>query len=134
MIYPTPLKQNQSLGSPYSDIIREFQTKLALQNTVIFTIDSSFRDEHINNIIYQSLVSNSSISIVIFGEHEHCKLSKLNDSRIYRICGLDKGKKIHYFEYIIKKFLPCVDENKNDRVLENFVSSFKKISEEEGFY
>ncbi|WP_230988305.1 SIR2 family protein [Bathymodiolus japonicus methanotrophic gill symbiont] len=38
LIYPTPLKQNQSLGSPYSDLIREFQTKLAQPNSVLFII------------------------------------------------------------------------------------------------
>ncbi len=35
MIYPSPLKQNASLGSPYADLFREFQKKLLEQQIVI---------------------------------------------------------------------------------------------------
>lgn len=45
LIYPTPLKQNQSLGSPYADLIREFQAKLMLPNSALFIIGYSFSDE-----------------------------------------------------------------------------------------
>ena len=38
LIYPNPLKQGKSLTAPYSDIIREFQRKLLLQNSVLFVI------------------------------------------------------------------------------------------------
>jgi hypothetical protein len=67
-------------------------------------------------IIYQALGSNSSISVVIFGEYEKCPLADIKDSRIYRIFGTvqktnQKTNKIHYFEYIVKEFLPNVDEN-----------------------
>jgi hypothetical protein len=123
LIYPTPLKQTQSLGSPYTDLIREFQTKLSLPNSVIFIIGYSFSDEHINNIIYQAMASNSSISVVIFGEYKDCPLAQIKDSRIYRIFGEDYKNKIHYFEYIIKELLPNVDENKDTKLLDAFVSS-----------
>lgn len=124
LIYPTPLKQTQSLGSPYADLIREFQTKLSLPNSAIFIIGYSFSDEHLNNIIYQALASNSSISVVIFGEYKDCPLAKINDSRIYRIFGTDQeSKKIHYFEYIVKELLPNVDENIDTTLLDAFVSS-----------
>lgn len=128
LIYPTPLKQTQSLGSPYADLIREFQTKLSLPNSVIFIIGYSFSDEHLNNIIYQSLASNSSISVVIFGEYKDCPLAKIKDSRIYRIFGTDSdSKKIHYFEYIINELLPNADENIDTTLLDTFVSAFKAI-------
>lgn len=124
LIYPTPLKQNQSLGSPYSDLIREFKTKLAQPNSVLFIVGYSFSDEHLNNIIYQSLASNSSISIVVFGEYSDCPLSKIKDNRIYRIYGTDtSGKKIHYFENIVKNILPNSDENKEKTLLDEFVAA-----------
>lgn len=124
LIYPTPLKQNQSLGSPYSDLIREFKTKLAQPNSVLFIVGYSFSDEHLNNIIYQSLASNSSISIVIFGEYPDCPLSKIKDNRIYRIYGTDEsGNKIHYFDNIVKNILPNSDENKEKTLLDEFVSA-----------
>ena len=124
LIYPTPLKQAQSLGSPYADLIREFQTKLSLPNSTVFIIGYSFSDEHLNNIIYQALASNSSLSVVIFGEHKDCPLSEIKDSRIYRIFGSDQeNKKIHYFEYIVNELLPNVDENIDKTLLDAFVSS-----------
>ncbi len=126
LIYPTPLKQAQSLGTPYADLIREFQTKLSQPNSVIFIIGYSFSDEHLNSIIYQSLASNSSISVVIFGEYNGCPLAKINDSRIYRIFGTDeKDNKIHYFEYIVKNLLSNADENIDTTLLDAFVSSLK---------
>lgn len=133
LIFPTPLKQAQSLGSPYADLLREFQTKLSLSNTVIFIIGYSFSDEHINNIIYQSLASNSSISVVIFGEYKDCPLAEIKDSRIYRIFGTDQeDQKIHYFEYIVKELLPNVDENIDKILLDAFVSSLSAVIKPNG--
>ncbi len=130
LIYPTPLKQSQSLGSPYSDLIREFQTKLAQANSVLFIIGYSFSDEHLNNIIYQSMASNSSISVVIFGEHKNCSLVKINDSRIYRIFGeTAEGEKIHYFKYIVNNLLPNLDANKDKTLLDSFVRTIKSVVE-----
>ena len=132
LIYPTPLKQNQSLGSPYSDLIREFKTKLAQSNSVLFIVGYSFSDEHLNNIIYQSLASNSSISIVIFGKCPDCPLSKIKDNRIYRIYGTDdSGKNIHYFENIVKNILPNSDENKEKTLLDEFVAALSSTESTE---
>ncbi|EED2612237.1 SIR2 family protein [Campylobacter coli] len=61
LIYPTPLKEGKSLTSPYTDLIREFQKKLSLPNSVLFIIGYSFSDEHINTIIYRALASNNSL-------------------------------------------------------------------------
>lgn len=132
LIYPTPLKQNQSLGSPYADLIREFQAKLTLQNSVLFIIGYSFSDEHLNNIIYQALASNTSLSVVVFGDHEKCLLSRIGDSRVYRFYGeVDNAEgekeKAHYFEYIVKKLLPDVDENRDKSLLEDFVEQLESV-------
>jgi len=130
LIYPTPLKQSQSLGSPYSDLIREFQTKLAQNNSVLFIIGYSFSDEHLNNIIYQSMASNSSISIMIFGEYSDCPLVKIKDSRIYRVYGeLENNEKIHYFKYIVENLLPNLDENKEKALLDRFVVALKTATD-----
>ena len=127
LIYPTPSKQSQSLGAPYADIIREFQNKLSQPNSALFIIGYSFSDEHINNIIYQSLASNSSMSIVIFGEHPNCPLTKIEDNRIYHIFGEDsKNRKIHYFKYIVNKLLPNMDENEDKKLLDSFSRSLNK--------
>ncbi len=128
LIYPTPLKQGQSLGAPYADLIREFQTKLLLPQSVLFIIGYSFSDEHINDIIYQALASNSSISIVIFGNYSSCPLISIKDNRVINIFGtMSDNRNIHYFEYIVEELLPNIDENRDKQMLQSFISELEKI-------
>lgn len=140
LIYPTPLKQNKSLGSPYADLIREFQNKLLLQHGVLIVIGYSFSDEHINNAIYAALASNSTLSVVIFGDYYPTEnLTRLTDRRIYQISGEIKlaaeggaaaqKEKIHYFNYIVNNFIPDLDRNKESEVLEDFIKSVKQLKD-----
>ena len=95
----------------------------------MFIIGYSFSDEHLNNIIYQTLASNSSVSIVIFGEYANAPLSKINDNRIYRIFGKNFAEeKIHYFEYIVNSILPNSDENKDKTLIDNFIEALKGVT------
>lgn len=130
LIYPNPLKQSKSLSSPYTDIIREFQKKLLLQNSVLFIIGYSFSDDHLNNIIYQALSSNSSISIVIFGNYDK-PIFKIDDKRIYKIYGEVESKKIHYFKYIVDEFIPNLNENKDSNILKDFIEKLSETKEKE---
>lgn len=133
LIYPTPLKQNKSLGSPYADLIREFQNKLLLQHSVLIVIGYSFSDEHINNAIYSALASNFSLSVIIFGNYSPSEnLTKLTDRRIYQIYGEkdvsakdQKKEKIHYFDYIVNHLIPDLDQSKDSDILEKFIKSVK---------
>lgn len=111
MIYPTPSKQNSSLGSPYADLFREFQSRIVREQSVLFTMGYAFGDEHINNIIYQALTI-PTFRLVIFADPELegdiAKLRKLNDPRIWIIGGNgpEKDRKAHYFNTIIEHFMP----------------------------
>lgn len=132
LIYPTPLKQNKSLGAPYSDLIREFQNKLLQQHTTLFIIGYSFSDEHINNVIYQSLASNSSISIVIFGNPSDKLIYTATDPRIYKIYGHmknndddSKSEKIHYFSFIANNLLPDLNEHRDPNILDEFIKKLR---------
>ncbi|GGA87320.1 hypothetical protein GCM10008015_29980 [Flavobacterium palustre] len=128
LIYPTPTKQNKSLGSPYTELFREFQKKLLEPNTVIFVIGYSFSDEHVNNIIYQSLATNSTINVVIFNDLSSKEISKINDNRIFKIYGYDStGAKIHYFNNIIDKFIPDINMHNNEiELLRKYITENKK--------
>lgn len=109
MIYPTPLKQNKSLGSPYVDLFREFQHKLLEPNSVLFVIGYSFSDEHINDIIYRSLVTNSSLILVIINDlNESQPICNVKDNRIFRFWGQSEDRKIHYFffSYFVEELVP----------------------------
>ena len=104
MIYPTPLKQNKSLGSPYVDLFREFQHKLLEPNSVLFVLGYSFNDEHINDIIYRSLVTNSSLILCIVNQlGETQPICKVKDNRIFRLWGVAEDRKAHYhyFDYFV---------------------------------
>lgn len=148
MIYPSPIKQNASLGTPYSDLFREFQKRIAQNQSVLVTMGYSFSDEHINNLIYQALTI-PTFRLVVFSELGHYirdehritkdnieKLKNLNDPRIW-IIGSDNEyiddtnweKKnddsslpLYYFERITKELLPDWVENqiedKNLKIIE----------------
>lgn len=134
LIYPTPTKQNKSLGSPYVELFREFQKKLLEPHSILFVIGYSFSDEHVNNIIYQALATNSTMNLVILNDVEHAGISKINDNRIFRIWEtLEKeeweagGEPIHFFKNIVSKLLPNIDANKNqDKTLKEFIDFYNK--------
>ena len=133
LIYPNPLKQGKSLTTPYTDIFREFQKKLLLDHSVLFVVGYGFNDEHINNIIYQALSSNSSLSVVVFNncdvdDLKDCKktIFNIDDKRIYKIFGKDKDKIIHYFDYIVDNLIPNPNENQDENILEKFTKELSK--------
>lgn len=134
LIYPTPTKQNKSLGSPYVELFREFQKKLLEPHSVLFIIGYSFSDEHVNNVIYQALATNSTINVVIFNDIEHSGISKINDNRIFRIWEIqeneewDKGDEpIHFFKNIVNSLIPNIDANKNqDKTLKDFIEFYNE--------
>lgn len=92
MIYPAPTKQNKSLGSPYTDIIRAFHHKLLQPNSVLFVCGYSFSDEHLNRIIYQALAANSSLNVVIVNKLDESKeIKQVDDRRIYHLWEENQG-------------------------------------------
>ncbi len=133
MIHPTPLKQNASLGSPYSDLFREFQKKLMQNNNVLVTIGYSFSDEHINNLIYQAFTI-PSFRLIVLGnpapDTEIIKLKSLNDPRIWIIGGdLDNGSKLHYFNGFVAEILPDLSNDEIDSKMEQAIKILLKKNE-----
>ena len=128
MIYPTPLKQNKSLGSPYVDLFREFQHKLLEPNSVLFVIGYSFNDEHINDIIYRSLVTNSSLILCIVNQLDVTQpICKVKDNRIFRLWGVseDRNTHYHYFDYFVNELVP--DFELETRLQQHGVEQLVKI-------
>ena len=134
MIHPTPLKYNASLGSPYSDLFREFQRKLMMNNNILVTIGYSFSDEHINNLIFQAFTI-PSFRLIIIGEptesNEIGKLQKLDDSRIWII-----GEKfpidnphfvpLHFFKRFVDEILPTLPNEDLDKKMTNTLKELLK--------
>lgn len=127
LIYPTPAKQNSSLGSPYADLFREFQSRIVREQSVLITAGYAFGDEHLNNIIYQALTI-PTFRLVIFAAldtgGEIAKLRALRDPRIWIIGGdgPDKGTRAHYFDMIVEHFMPQRPSDKIDDAVRKVLS------------
>lgn len=111
MIFPTPAKQNSSLGSPYSDLFREFQSRIVREQSVLITMGYAFGDEHLNNIVYQALTI-PTFRLIVFADPgsggDIAKLRALADPRIWIIGGSGPpgGAPAHYFSTIVEHLLP----------------------------
>ena len=137
VIYPTPAKQNSSLGSPYSDLFREFQSRIVREQSVLFALGYSFGDEHINNIIYQALTI-PTFRLVIFAapdaDGEIGKLRDLRDPRIWLVGGdAPGGRKAHYFNTFVDKLMPAPPGDRIDtavrKVVEELIRPARKRDE-----
>lgn len=93
LIYPTPAKQNASFASPYSDMFRELQTRVAREQSALITVGYSFSDEHVNNIIFQALTIPTFRLLAFVDPSANSMISKLrqlDDPRIW-IVGTDSA-------------------------------------------
>lgn len=125
LIYPTPLKQDKSLGAPYADLFREFQHKLLEPNTVLLVIGYSFGDDHVNDIIYRALATNSTMNLVVINDISDDKvITKIDDPRIYRIWASNAAtteKPIHHFSEIVEYLIPTKNAFDAEPLLKQFV-------------
>jgi len=132
MIYPTPAKQNSSLGSPYADLFREFQSRIVREQSVLITAGFAFGDEHINNIIYQALTI-PTFRLIIFASPdmpgEIAKLRALRDPRIWIIGGdgPETGSQAHYFGQIVEHFMPQRPSDRIDDAVRKVLSDLAPI-------
>lgn len=149
LIYPTPTKQDKSLGAPYVDLFREFQNKLLEPHSVLFIIGYGFNDRHVNDIIYRALATNSTINVVIFSskpkdeEREKKPIFFIKDNRIFTFSGqvwdVDDEEKevegskhtINHFDYIVNELLPNLDAfKKEDSLMQGFVKRLNELTKD----
>ncbi|TFD54267.1 SIR2 family protein [Cryobacterium sp. Hh11] len=127
LIYPTPAKQNASFAAPYSDMFREFQTRVARDQSVLITVGYSFSDEHVNNIIFQALTI-PTFRLVAFVDPDAntmiTKLRALNDPRIW-IIGTEEPKAVwqgHFFANFVDEFMSAEGPDASDEAVERVLS------------
>lgn len=149
LIYPTPTKQDKSLGAPYVDLFREFQNKLLEPHSMLFIIGYGFNDRHVNDIIYRALATNSTINVVIFSskpkdeEREKKPIFFIKDNRIFTFSGqvwdVDDEEKevegskhtINHFDYIVNELLPNLDAfKKEDSLMQGFVKRLNELTKD----
>lgn len=141
MIYPTPMKQSASFGSPYSDLFREFQGRIVRDQSVLFVIGYSFSDEHVNNLIFQALTIPTFRLVVLMPPDSEIakRLRSLCDPRIWIIGGVGPREetKAHYFDTFVDKFMPESPADKVDtavkKVLQELIAQgVKSMPNEDG--
>ena len=102
LIYPTQAKHFETQYTPYSELFREMSIKLQSPNTTLIILGYGFSDDHINNLIAQSL-TNEDFNLIILSslKEERAKefFNKYNDNtNIHFIGGKnEKGESLHYF-------------------------------------
>jgi len=69
LIYPTPQKEADTLGYPYSEMFRWFGMSLAEPETALLSIGYSYSDEHLNRLVYQALASNPTLQFLLVDPH-----------------------------------------------------------------
>ncbi|MCL5772680.1 MAG: SIR2 family protein [Actinobacteria bacterium] len=55
LIYPQPMKEEETIGFPYSEMFRRFATIIQQPQNVLITYGYGFGDEHVNRVIFNAL-------------------------------------------------------------------------------
>ena len=65
VIYPTPAKDADVLGYPYSDLLRIFGTTLSDMESAVVIAGYGFADDHLNRLLGQALRHNPTLQILV---------------------------------------------------------------------
>lgn len=65
VIYPSPLKETETLGYPYADLMRTFASTLSRPDTVLMSIGYGFQDAHINRLITDQFQANRTLQLFV---------------------------------------------------------------------
>ena len=68
VIYPTPQKESDALGYPYSALFRAFSEALAQSDSALLAIGYGFADDHVNRLVLQAL-GNPSFQLFVVSPH-----------------------------------------------------------------
>ncbi|HOT72893.1 MAG TPA: SIR2 family protein [Anaerohalosphaeraceae bacterium] len=128
IIYPQPMKEEETLGFPYSEMFRRFASIIQQPQNVLITYGYGFGDEHINRVIYNALsISTFHLIVVSYGWTESLKrfyeMAK-EDSRISFLIGEYLGD----WKRFVYEMLPDI---KQLELEENIVKTMKKLKGED---
>ena len=131
LIYPQPMKEEETLGFPYSEIFRRFAAIIQQPQNVLFTFGYGFGDEHINRVIYNALsISTFHLVIVSFGWTPKLRefYSKVkDDSRVSFLIGKYLGDWRNFVYYL----LPDIKQLELEERIMKTMSRLKGISGDE---
>ena len=97
----------------------------------MFVLGYSFSDEHINDIIYRALATNSTLTLVVINRLDESKtICTIDDSRIFRIWSEEAGENfnnnIYLFRNFIQKLLPVNKIQTEESELKSFIEQYNE--------
>jgi hypothetical protein len=117
LIYPTPAKYGETLGSPYSELFRRFAGALARPQSVLFVVGYGFGDEHVNAIIRQALAVPSFTLVIVDPAPTSKFVTTLREQKDRRV-WIAEGSRIGTLAGFVDQLLPDLrDEEILKRVL-----------------
>jgi len=132
IIYPVQSKKRYSLDLPYSEMFRQFIEVLNRPNSTLIVMGYSFLDEHVNDIITNSL-ANPDFNLVVFTYQEKPDPNisgylktlferSLEDSRI----SIFSGNILGNFEFINRLLLTYPQPDNPEKILYKTFEKLKK--------
>jgi len=130
LIYPTPLKTEETLDYPYSELFRRFYQTICCQQTVLFVIGYSFRDEHVNRIITRAL-SIPSFHLYIVDPYI-CKKSDNDNDQIAMDCefieSLREDPRVTILAGTFEDFIDFLPDLRNENITEIIDKTVTKLN------
>jgi len=132
LIYPTPAKYGETLGSPYSELFRRFAAALTRPQSVLFVIGYGFGDEHVNAIIRQALAIPSFTLVVVDPAPKSPFVQTLRKQKDRRV-WISEGPTIGTLAGFVEHVLPDLrDEEIRRKVLATYRALSKSQASEGG--
>jgi hypothetical protein len=104
LVYPTPAKWGDSLGMPYSELLRRFAATIVRPQSVLFVLGYGFGDDHICAIVRQAL-SVPSFTLVIVDPNPASSfiaaLREQKDKRVWVFSGSTLGRFSGFVQYAL---------------------------------
>lgn len=127
LIYPTPMKESDTIGFPYSELFRRFANIIQQPQSVLITYGYSFGDAHINRIIYEALtIPSFQLLIVSYSWTESIKQiyrQFINEPSVGFIIGEDFAS----WDTFVKDILPDLPTQDLEDVYENKRNNAKEL-------
>jgi len=127
LIYPQLMKEEETLGFPYSEMFRRFSSVIQQPQNVLIVYGYGFGDEHVNRVIYNAL-SISTFQLIVVSWNWTDKIKEFyekvkDDSRISFMIGKYLGD-WHNFVF---NLLPDIKKMKID---EKIVKTMRRLKGE----
>jgi hypothetical protein len=129
LIYPTPMKEEDTIGFPYSELFRRFADAIQQPQSVLIIYGYSFGDYHINRIIYEALsIPSFQLIIVSFGWTDGIK-NLYDHFKEEPSVGFIIGKDYANWETFVTKILPDIASVDLEERYQRKISNSLKIKD-----